>query len=251
MKNTPFSEITHLGDRTHGKITALYARNAQPSPEKIIQQRKELTAHAKDLAFANLCLYMDDGYSGMNDERPAYKQLMEDIRDNKIGVLIVRDISRLTRDCKQYPVLENLFDKHEVRLICITEKIDRLPPTLTDVKTGIRYDLHGDYYFPRLSVVDQGIHKPIGKWGMMYRDTLKENHPGLYSRLLLSGELYDRLHEVDTQANERFENMMEAYKQKWNITEALKAEDPMRWTGLMNNARNEVEWCIIREIIQN
>ena len=45
--------------------------------------------------------------------------------------------------------------------------------------------------------------------------------------------------------------MMAAYKQKWNITEALKAEDPMRWVGLMNNARNEVEWCIIREIIQN
>ena len=251
MKNTPFSEITRVNERTPGKITAMYERNAQLSPEKITLQRKELTACANELHFTNLRHYIDDGFSGMNDNRPAYKQLMEDIKNNKIGVLIVRDIARLTRDYKKYPVLENLFDKHEVRLISLTEKIDRLPPTITDVKSGIRYDLHGDYYFPRLSVVDQGIHKPIGKWGMMYRDTLKENHPGLYNRLFLSGQLYDRLHDVDTQANERFGNMMEAYKQKWNITEALKVEDPMRWTGLMNNARNEVEWFITKELIFN
>ena len=129
------------------------------------------------------------------------------------------------------------------------EKSDRLAPTIFDEATGIRYDLHGDYYFPNLLDPEQENAEPIGKWGLMRQQYLQENHPGLFSRLLLSGKLEAHLRETDKQAGERFDTLMAGYKRAWNITEELKAEDPMRWVGLMNNARAEAETNVITEIV--
>ena len=129
------------------------------------------------------------------------------------------------------------------------EKIDRLAPTIFDEATGIRYDLHGDYYFPNLLDPEQENAEPIGKWGLMRQQYLQENHPGLFSRLLLSGKLEAHLRETDKQAGERFDTLMAGYKWSWNITEDLKAEDPMRWVGLMNNARAEAEMNVTAEIV--
>ena len=129
------------------------------------------------------------------------------------------------------------------------EKIDRLAPTVFDEATGIRYNLHGYYYFPNLLDPEQENAEPIGKWGLMRQKYLQENHPGLFPRLFLSGQLTDHLWKIDRQANDRFDTLMAGYKQVWNITEELKAEDPMRWVGLMNNARAEAEMNITTEIV--
>ncbi len=129
------------------------------------------------------------------------------------------------------------------------EKTDRLAPTIYDETTGIRYDLHGDYYFPNLLAPEQDNSGPIGKWGLMRQKYLQENHPGLFSRLLLSGKLEAHLREIDNQANERFDTLMTGYKRTWNITEDLKVEDPMHWIGLMNNARAEAEMNVTTEIV--
>ena len=129
------------------------------------------------------------------------------------------------------------------------EKNGRLAPTVFDETTGIRYDLHGDYYFPSLLDPEQDNSGPIGRWGLMRQQYLQENHPGLFSGMILSGELEDHLREIDKQANERFDALMAGYKRTWNITEKLKAEDPMRWVGLMNNARDAAEWNIMMEIV--
>ena len=126
---------------------------------------------------------------------------------------------------------------------------NRLAPTIFDETTGIRYDLHGDYYFPNLLDPEQENAEPIGKWGLMRQQYLQENHPGLFSRMLLSGELEDHLREIDKQANERFDTLMAGYKRTWNITENLKAEAPMRWVGLMNNARAEAEMNVTTEVV--
>ena len=130
------------------------------------------------------------------------------------------------------------------------EKIDHLAPTIFDEATGIRYDLHGDYYFPNLLDSEQENAEPIGKWGLMHQKYLQENHPGLFSRLLLSGKLEAHLREIDKQAGERFDTLMTGYKRAWNITEELKAEDPMRWVGLMNNAMAEAEMNVTTEIVR-
>ena len=129
------------------------------------------------------------------------------------------------------------------------EKNDRLAPTVFNETTGIRYELHGDYYFPVLLDPEQENSEPIGKWGLMHRKYLEEHHHGQYAHLLLSGRLMDRLREIDKQATERFDTLMDGYSKEWNITEALKADDPMRWVQLMNNAKSEAEWNVTTEIV--
>lgn len=78
---------------------------------------------------------------------------------------------------------------------------------------------------------------------------LESNHPGHFQRLLLTGALNAYLHTVDEQASERFDVLMKGYAQSWGITEALKAEDPIKWVGLMNLARAEAEHNVMTEII--
>ena len=231
------------------EITALYERSATLDPESIRRQRNNLTNFAKRHNFKNLRHYSDDGFSGANMNRPAYQQMMEDIRNDKVKVLIVRDMARLTRNMKAYAQLYEELDLHGVRLIAANEKIDRLPAFIIDEHSGLRCELHGDYYFPILFDPEQENLEPIGKWGIMRKKYLEDDRPGLFSRLLLTGKLMDHLRDIDTQANERFDALMDGYKRTWNITEALKAEDPMRWVGLMNNARATAEWEITTEII--
>lgn len=83
----------------------------------------------------------------------------------------------------------------------------------------------------------------------MHRKHLEEHHLGQYAHLILSGKLIDRLREIDKQATERFDTLMEGYSKEWNITETLKAEDPMRWVQLMNNTKAAAEWNITTEIV--
>ena len=121
-----------------------------------------------------------------------------------------------------------------------------LPHHITDERNGLSYTLHGDYYFPDLELPEQ---QPIGKWGRLHLQHLESNHPGDFQRLLLTGALNAYLHAVDEQASKRFDVLMKGYAQSWGITEALKAEDPMKWVRLMNLARAEAEHNMMTEII--
>ena len=121
-----------------------------------------------------------------------------------------------------------------------------LPQHITDERNDLSYTLHGDYYFPDLELPEQ---QPIGIWGRPLLQHLESNHPGDFQRLLLTGVLNAYLHAVDEQASKRFDVLMKEYAQSWGITEALKAEDPMKWVGLMNLARAEAEHNMMTEII--
>lgn len=245
------SNISKIQERVPGKITALYERSACPDPENIRRQRNNLATYACNKGFQNLRHYTDDGFAGTDIDRPAFKQLLDDICKEKIGILIVRDLARLTRKMETLSDFNKELDLHGVRLIALNERMDRLPLFIIDEHSGLRCELHGDYYFPVLLDPEEEDKEPLGRWGLMAKKHLEEYHPGRFSRLLLSGKLMDHLREIDHEADAQFDSMMAAYKRKWNITEALKAEDPMRWVGLMNNARNEVEWFITKELIFN
>ena len=174
---------------------------------------------------------------------------MEAIRSNKVAAVLVTDGTRLARNYQLFGKLVQEMNDNGVRVILGMEKQQYLPEHIHDDSNGLDYTLHGDYYFPILFDPEQENLEPIGKWGIMRKKYLEDDRPGLFSRLLLSGKLMDHLRDIDTQANERFDTLMDGYKRAWNITEALKAEDPMHWVGLMNNARDAAEWNIITEII--
>lgn len=112
----------------------------------------------------------------------------------------------------------------------------------------LTYTRCGDYYIPDLKLSEQP-EAPIGKYGRMRQRYLKEHRPSLYSSLILSEKLYPHLLEIDRAAWERMDAMLPQMMEAAGVTEELKARDPMRWVGLMNTLKAQVEETIFEEII--
>lgn len=117
---------------------------------------------------------------------------------------------------------------------------------ITDEKTGLKYELVGDYYYPCLEAPEA---PKVGRFGMMYHDYLRNNKRVVYSGLMLSGKLKEDIEEVDRQAEELFSWLVEQMKQAEGITEQLKAADQMEWVRRMNSIRNRAEEIIINNLI--
>ena len=102
----------------------------------------------------------------------------------------------------------------------------KLPIEMTE--NGIHYTLHGDYYFPDLEL--PGVPpQAIGHYGLMRRNYLREHRPSLYTRLILSGKLYEHLAEIDQTSRHRIEQIISQMAQTESIDERLKAKDQMAW----------------------
>ncbi len=116
-------------------------------------------------------------------------------------------------------------------------------------ENGIVYHLgEDDLYYPDLRL-PEGTHYNIGKYGLMRWEYLKVNRRGEYLRLLLDGKLNEYLHEVDEECHARVERIVEQMKAGAGITEELKAAEPMKWVGLMNNVRSAAEEIVLRELV--
>ena len=115
-------------------------------------------------------------------------------------------------------------------------------------QNGLWYELQGDYYIPCL-VLDEEDAQPIGRWGRKYHRYIKEHRPVIYTVLLLSGKLSHHLAEIDNQATEMYDLLMEQMAEIEGITEQLKATDQLAWVGAMNNIRNAVEEIVLMELI--
>lgn len=117
-----------------------------------------------------------------------------------------------------------------------------------DENNGLWYELIGDYYIPVLTLSSEE-QRPIGKWGRMHRDYLKEYRPLCYNDLILSGQLWTYLVVLNEQAQNRLEVIIDQMKASEGVTEELKAADQMAWVGAMNSMRNRAEEIILREMI--
>ena len=111
----------------------------------------------------------------------------------------------------------------------------------------IQYIRVGDYFIPDLMLPEES--RPIGKWGRMHREYLKEHKPIQYNCLLLSGELRTYLADLNEQAQGRLDRIIEQMKTAEGITETLKASDPMAWVQRMNNICARAEEIIREELI--
>ena len=112
---------------------------------------------------------------------------------------------------------------------------------------GIWYQLKGDYYLPVLELPEEN--RPIGRWGRLHKAYLKHHRPILYQSLLLSGNLYTVLADLNEQAMERCSLIIRQMAEAEGITEELKANDPMRWVQMMNSIRSRAEEIIQAEMI--
>ena len=119
---------------------------------------------------------------------------------------------------------------------------------ITDERTGLKYELVGDYYL--IAGDDEPEEeRPIGIWGQRHRRYLKEHRRVRYANLLTSGKLNSYLANIDQQAEEMFELLVKQMAEREGVTEQLKAADQMGWVRRMNNIRNRAAEITTSELI--
>ena len=115
---------------------------------------------------------------------------------------------------------------------------------------GGTYIRQGDYLIPCLTLPEEE-QRFIGVWGQRHLRYLKEHKRTVYITLLTSGKLNSYLADIEEQAQERFERIIEQMKQEQGITEQLKAENQMEWVSRMNNIQACAREVVNAELIYN
>lgn len=114
--------------------------------------------------------------------------------------------------------------------------------------TEITYKTVNNVQIPNLTLPET---EPIGRYGRMRQKYLRENRPVKWNQLVLTGTLYEHLHEIETAAQSRIDLMLPKLAEAAGATETLKAADPMKWTGLMNSCKAQAEEIVLSELIYN
>ena len=115
-------------------------------------------------------------------------------------------------------------------------------------QNGGTYTQVGEVLLPNLSI-GESEQRPIGKYGRMRKRYLKEEHPVIFSELLLSGKLYPHLLEIDEACEGRLELLILQMSKREGVTEALKAADQMEWVRRMNSIQNRAEEIVLHELV--
>ena len=110
----------------------------------------------------------------------------------------------------------------------------------------LTYTMQGDYLLPNLEVPEA---PKVGKYGMLRRSFLRSHRSALYTGMMLADKLNTHLEEVDRQANEMLENLLQKMARQQGVTEELKAKDQMLWVQLMNNLRQAAEETVLAEVV--
>ena len=117
-----------------------------------------------------------------------------------------------------------------------------------DESNGLWYERQGDYYIPCLTLPAED-ERPIGLWGQRHLRYIREHRKALYTSLLLSGKLNGYFADIDQQAQDRLDTIIQQMAQAQGVTETLKAADQIAWVGKMNNIRTSAMEIVDKEII--
>ena len=111
----------------------------------------------------------------------------------------------------------------------------------------ITYIKTGDYYIPDWKLPEE--HRPIGRWGRMHRDYLKEHRPVVFNQLVLSGNLWTYLANINEQAQQRMELLVKQMMDSEGVTEELKDRNQMEWVHTMETIKTIAEWIVLNELV--
>ena len=115
-------------------------------------------------------------------------------------------------------------------------------------KNGINYELRGEQYYPMFEISEQTNYE-IGKYGHLHLDFIKKHRRGTYTTLLTEGCLNEHLHNIDEQAHEQIDLHIAQMVECMDMTEELKASNPMRWVQMMNNIKASAEEIVLKEVV--
>ena len=114
-------------------------------------------------------------------------------------------------------------------------------------ENGIAYKLVGDYYISVLELLDE--ERSIGKYGRMHREYLKEYNPMIFNDLVLTGQLWTYLADLNEQAQSRLQFIIKQMQETENATDELKEQNQMAWVQAMNSIYNRAEEIVIHELV--
>lgn len=117
-------------------------------------------------------------------------------------------------------------------------------------KDKIEYRKEGDYYIPNLIVPkDEYADYCIGKYGRLRLNYLKEHKKAEYTIMLMNGTLRKHIVQIDIDAKNRVENIVNSLKSQSDLTEEMKNTNQLYWVGMMNNFKNQAEEIVLKELI--
>ena len=115
-------------------------------------------------------------------------------------------------------------------------------------KNGGTYRQEGDYLIPNIFVPDTKEYN-IGKYGRLHKKFIKENYPGYYTTLLMSGKMFDYLEKIDLRAKNELDRLIPILAKQQGVTEELKAKNQLKWVGLINNIKAQAEEFVLRDFV--
>lgn len=118
-------------------------------------------------------------------------------------------------------------------------------------KINIEYRQVGDYNIPNLILPPEEAKIRLGKWGVLHKDYLLKHKKVLFATLIAEDKLYQHCAEIEKQANEMFDTLMEQMKEAEGVTEQLKEENQIEWVCRMQNIEARAREIVITELIFN
>ena len=116
-------------------------------------------------------------------------------------------------------------------------------------KNSISYRQVGDYLIPNLKLPPEETNVTLGKWGMMHKSYLEKHKKVLFNTLLMQGKLYQHCAEIEKQANEMYDLLIEQMKQTEDVTEELKEQNQLEWVQRMSNIQARAREIVTKELI--
>ncbi len=116
-------------------------------------------------------------------------------------------------------------------------------------KNTIQYRRVGDYLIPNLILAPEEASITLGKWGMMHKTYLEKHKTALFNSLLIQGKLYQHCAEVENQARDMFDALVEQMKATEGVTEQLKEDNQLEWVQRMGNIQQRAREIVFEELI--
>ena len=116
-------------------------------------------------------------------------------------------------------------------------------------KNSISYRRVGDYNIPNLILPTEEVNIRLGKWGMLHKDYLKKHNRAFFNVLLTQGKLYQHCAEIENQAQDMFDTLVEQMKKAEDVTEQLKEENQLEWVQRMGSIHQRARETLCNELI--
>ncbi len=116
-------------------------------------------------------------------------------------------------------------------------------------QNGGTYRQVGDFKIPNLTLPPEEANIKLGKWGMLHKDYLLEHKKVVFATLLAEGKLWQYLADIDIQAQQMFDTLVEQMKESEGVTEQLKSENQIEWVCRVQNIEARVRAIVCSELI--